>query len=145
MSQRNIGVWLIGALGSISTTVMMGALALRQGLISPAGMITCTEPFSKLDLAPVEAMEFGGCDVRTLSLQEVARQFAQETGSIDAAILNAVEADLGLIDQHICLGTSMNCGEAIGRLAGDADCCNTPAREEIERFVGYLNKFKAAK
>ncbi|MBI5248297.1 MAG: inositol-3-phosphate synthase [Desulfomonile tiedjei] len=145
MNDRKIGVWLIGALGSISTTVMLGALALRKNLIGPTGMVTATEPFSRLGLAPVEIMEFGGCDVRRESLRDAARQIARETGCIDPAILNQIEADLALIDRDISPGTSRNCGEAIGRLAGEADPRNRPLREEIARVIGLLNDFKAAK
>ncbi len=65
-----MGVWLIGALGSISTMVMLGAFALRKNLISPAGMITATHPFCELDLTPVETVEFGGCDVREGTLRK---------------------------------------------------------------------------
>ncbi|MFH0958080.1 MAG: myo-inositol-1-phosphate synthase, partial [Pseudomonadota bacterium] len=68
---KKIGVWLIGALGSISITVMTGALLLRKGLCDSTGMVTAGEPFHELGLVPVEAMEFGGCDIRQGKLGDV--------------------------------------------------------------------------
>ncbi|TML21393.1 MAG: myo-inositol-1-phosphate synthase, partial [Actinobacteria bacterium] len=34
------GVWLIGARGSVATTTIVGALALRAGLTEPHGCVT---------------------------------------------------------------------------------------------------------
>jgi myo-inositol-1-phosphate synthase len=145
MSHRKIGVWLIGALGSISTTVMLGAFALRKNLISSTGMITATHPFCGLDLTPVEAMEFGGCDVREGTVREAAYRNARETGSIDPDILRKVEEDLALVDPAICLGTSRNCGEAIASMSHDVNRCATSVREDLARVIACLLDFKAAK
>ncbi len=145
MSQRKVGVWLIGALGSISATVVLGALALRKGLIGSTGMITATKPFSELGLVPVEDIEFGGCDIRDQPLREAVRQIARDAGCIDPAILSEIETDLTLIETDISLGTSRNCGEAIGRLAEESHCYETSIRDEIGRVINLLNDFKASK
>lgn len=144
MSQRKIGVWLIGALGSIASAVVLGALALRKGLINSTGMITATEPFCQLSLARVEDLRFGGCDVRSGSLRDAAQQLARETGSIDPLVLTNCGTDLELIDKDICPGTPINCGEAIGRLAGEPSGCDASLREEIDRVIGCLNNFRTS-
>lgn len=145
MSDKKIGVWLIGALGSISTTAMLGAFALRKNLIKPTGMITAAQPFCELDLTPVEVLEFGGCDVREGTLREAAFRNARETGSIDADIVKKVEEDLALVEPSICPGTSRNCGEAIASMSHDVNRCAMSVREEIARVVAGLQEFKAAK
>jgi myo-inositol-1-phosphate synthase len=145
MGQRKIGVWLVGALGSISTTVVLGALALRKGLTSPTGMITATDPFCGLGLAPVETMEFGGCDIRDQPLTKAASQLISETRCIDPAILDGVRADLTQVDSCISVGTTINCGEAIGRLATGSQGCQQFVRDEIARLTRLLDEFKASK
>ena len=47
---KRIGAYLIGARGSIATTVAAGVLALGRGLTDPTGMITSTPVFDGLDL-----------------------------------------------------------------------------------------------
>lgn len=145
MSERTIGIWLIGALGSVSTTVIVGALALRKGLASSTGMITATGPFLDLGLTPVEAMEFGGCDVRSGSLREAAYQVAGETAVIDAGLLHAIEADLSDMEPNIRRGTATNCGEAIESLAAESCSAAPSIREEIARVRTMLEDFRAAK
>ncbi|MBI5569109.1 MAG: inositol-3-phosphate synthase [Desulfomonile tiedjei] len=144
MCERKIGVWLIGALGSISATVILGALALQKGLTDSTGMITAQEPFAGLGLAPVETMEFGGCDIRRGSLRESAHEIARETGCIDRGMLNELEPELARIERSICPGTVTNCGEAIDMLAGAPSPCRTSLREEIARATGFLEDFKAS-
>jgi myo-inositol-1-phosphate synthase len=144
MDRRRLGVWLIGALGSISAVVILGALALRKRLTHPTGMITAIEPFSNLGLAPLETLEFGGCDIRTGSLGQVVQMFTRETGCIDPAILNKVEPDLNMIGQDITLGTSRNCGEAV-ELLGNLGNCKLTLREDIQRVINLLHKFKSSR
>lgn len=143
MKQRTIGIWLIGALGSVSTTVILGALALRKGLTAPTGMITATEPFAHLGLTPVETMEFGGCDVRPGSLRESAYEIGRETAAIDHALLSAVDADLDRVAPNIRQGTVRNCGDAIEGLAARSSPCTTSIREEIAQARAFLGDFKA--
>ncbi len=64
MEKNKTGIYLIGALGSISITVVAGALALRKNLSPPTGMITSSEIFDGIDLAGVGDLVFGGCDIR---------------------------------------------------------------------------------
>lgn len=143
MNERKVGVWLIGALGSISTTVIVGALALQRGLAASTGMITATESFDTLDLVPVEALDFGGCDVRRESLCDVAWHIARETGALDREFLNRMESDLIRIEQNIHNGTTRNCGEAIEGLATRRPNRNHSLRSEISGIREQILLFKA--
>jgi len=145
MMERTVGIWLIGALGSVSTTVILGALALRKGLTAATGMVTATEAFSDRGLAHVEKMEFGGCDIRTGSLREAAQQFARETGCIDPGLLSSVESELARIEPNVVQGTATNCGDAIETLATAPSPCSVSIREEIARITACLDKFKTEK
>lgn len=145
MHSRSIGVWLIGALGSVATTVILGALALRHGLTDTVGMITATEPFHGLGLVPVEAMEFGGCDIRQGSLVHAAHQLAQDVGIRDLAAIKDIENDLALVEKDIRLGTAANCGEAINKLAVGTVRCGAAVREHIEDVAASIEAFRSSK
>jgi myo-inositol-1-phosphate synthase len=145
MNERKTGVWFIGAFGSISTTVLLGALALRKGLTADTGMLTATKPFSDLGLVPMEALEFGGCDVRRGSLTEAARQIARDAGGLDLTSLDHLDTDLAAVETNIREGTIINCGEAIGNLAPGRSSGRLSVREEIARVMAWLNDFKASK
>ncbi len=64
-SVNKTGVYLIGALGSIASTVVAGALALKKKLTPPTGMVTCSQIFDGVDLIEPADLVFGGCDIRT--------------------------------------------------------------------------------
>lgn len=145
MKEKKTGVWLIGALGSISTTVIVGALALGKGLSDSTGMITETEPFNGLGLIPLESLEFGGCDVRRGSLREAALDIAREVSGIDRTLLDDMEGDLARIDQQIHPGTVRNCGEAIGRMACGPQGCGKSLRSEIGQIMDQIERFKTAR
>jgi myo-inositol-1-phosphate synthase len=141
---KKIGVWLIGALGSISVTVILGSLLLKKGMSHSTGMVTETESFKRLDLVPFEAMEFGGCDIRSGKLYETANQIVQKTPGIDPALVRAVGAELAQIERNIRPGTSFNCGEAIGLLSAVSAESGKSLREEIDEVACQLNTFRCS-
>ena len=49
-----LGIWLIGARGSISTCVTYGLAGLRAGLLEPVGIATERDPFRQLGLCAFE-------------------------------------------------------------------------------------------
>jgi myo-inositol-1-phosphate synthase len=93
-----LGVWLIGARGAVATTTVVGALALKRGLIEPLGMSTAYPPLADLPLVPVESLRFGGHDVTTLSLVEAARRLRRDAGPLSSELLAAVESELALVE-----------------------------------------------
>lgn len=145
MREKKVGVWLVGALGSIATTVIFGALSLGRGLVEPTGMITATEAFDGLGLVPLDGLEFGGCDLRRGDLRDAARHVMRETGVLSPEILNELDELLTAIEQHIFMGTARNCGEAIERLAACPVSGGSTARQEIETVRMQFRDFKKKK
>lgn len=145
MSKRKTGVWLIGALGSISCTVIIGTLALRKGLIDPTGMVTATEPFRELDLIDPSELEFGGCDIRSEKPSAAVRQILAMSDVSDYSAIQQIEADFAKTLADIGRGTVTNCGEAIQCLAGDAAVGACSLGEEISRIREALRIFKQRK
>jgi myo-inositol-1-phosphate synthase len=148
MSEKKIGAWLIGALGSISTTVIIGAMSMRKGITTSTGMVTASDVFDGLGLTPVECIEFGGTDVRRGSLRDAAHHIAEDAGAIHPLIIDRVMDDLVEIDQNIRTGTARNCGEAIESLAASSALsteCRRSIRDEIEAVRESLRNFRRQK
>lgn len=62
MSDERVGVWLFGARGSVATTTIAGAAALRHGG-EPVGVVTELPDFAGAGLVPTDRLVFGGHDV----------------------------------------------------------------------------------
>ncbi len=143
MNQQRIGVWIIGALGSVSAAVILGAMALREGLTDAAGMITGTDAFADLGLVPWDAVEFGGCDIRQGSLRDNVQQLARDIGSVDPGLPPCIDDSLALTEQYIVRGSVRDCGDAILGLASGLKEYDKTLREEIADIMGHLARFKA--
>jgi myo-inositol-1-phosphate synthase len=145
-NEGKIGVWLIGALGSIATTVIIGALALRKGLTGPTGMLTETPPFDGVSLTAVENLEFGGCDVRREDFIQAAWHLSRATGAIAPQLIDSLQEELSAVAPYIVMGTACNCGEAIGQLAGgNATGKEQSLRDEIAGARACIQRFKEEK
>ncbi len=138
---KKYGVWLVGALGSVGVTVMTGGLALGRKLIAPDGMVTESKPFQGLDLVPLPALEFGGCDIRRSTILQEVRQMIGECRSIDHLLVDQVADQYELIDRRIKPGLTLNCGTAIANL----DEFQQPQKTllgEVEKIRKDISSFK---
>ncbi len=142
MKETKVGVWFIGALGSIATTVMVGALLLRQGKTPPVGLITAGEPFRELNLLPVESLTFGGCDIRAGRLEEAARHLLAEARAVDPACLEKLTPHLSAMNADVKMGTVINCGEAIQKMAGVPGAEGLSLMGQVEQVRSWLQDFK---
>lgn len=94
------GIWLVGARGSVATTTVVGAAALRAGLMPATGCVSALEPFRDLPLPGFEELVFGGHDVVTTPLAKRAGQLA-ETGVLPSGLPDLVAAELAAADAEI--------------------------------------------
>jgi myo-inositol-1-phosphate synthase len=94
------GVWLLGARGSVATTSMTGALALRSGLAGGTGCVTELPPLAVPQLPAVGDLIFGGHDPARRSLPAKAEELAA-AGVLPARLLPALQASLTAIDAEI--------------------------------------------
>ena len=67
------GLWLVGARGGISTTVIAGLAALQSVGKKPTGLVTETAIFDGCDLPALNDLVVGGHEIRNGSLLESAR------------------------------------------------------------------------
>ena len=140
--KRRVGACLIGALGSISVTAIVGALAIKKSLCDSAGMATFSGPFENLDLVSLEELEFFGFDIREEKLRSVADSLADQQNGLNPKILGSLETDLGMVESNIVPGFVMNCGEAINQLCSFDEDNNISLRQIIERIQLQIEKFR---
>jgi myo-inositol-1-phosphate synthase len=94
------GIWLIGARGSVATTAITGAAAIRGGFAEPNGCVSELEPFAGLGLPAFDELVFGGHDVAETPLTERAEQLVGN-GVLPTGLPALVRADLEAADAEI--------------------------------------------
>ena len=94
------GVWLVGARGSVATTSMVGALALRAGLAEPTGCVTEHPDLRGPALPSIADLVFGGHDIATTSLVKKAEALG-EAGIVPPRLVDAVAEELAKIEDNL--------------------------------------------
>ena len=143
MPRSHIGLWFIGAKGGVATTAMTGLIALRRGLIGPAGLVSALPLFERLELVDWRDIVIGGHDIRPGSLFEAAARMHTESRAIAPDILGKCKADLDRIEKNIRPGTIYNVGPTISELAeSDLRRRRESPRDAITRIREDLEAFR---
>jgi myo-inositol-1-phosphate synthase len=95
-----VGIWLAGARGSVATTTIVGALALRAGLTEPDGCVTAHPELSGAALPGFGDLVFGGHDIATLALAKKAELLAA-AGVLPASLLPALGDELAEVEREV--------------------------------------------
>ncbi len=138
-SANKTGVYIIGALGSISSMVVAGALALKKKLAPETGMVTSLEIFDGIDLVETAGLVFGGCDIRT---EANSRDIFEKMISVAPGILLEIKTELEEFHHNVDSGCARNCGEAIEKLAGPENARGKSLEEEIGEMRSRLQAFR---
>ena len=139
----NTGVFLIGALGHLATTMMIGAIALRDKAFPRTGMVTELPDFIELGLVEPGELVFGGWDIREGSLEKNGHRILQELGAWDRTGLEGIEKGLRAISDDIYAGLAVNGGKAIEALACLDDRGMPCSLEDyILNLQGHIASFK---
>jgi myo-inositol-1-phosphate synthase len=142
MPERRVGLWLIGALGGVGSTVALGLAALRRGLTDTTGLVTGQALFAGLDLDTPNQFVVGGHDIRRGSLAESVVTLSRRIGAFDRDVVDACMPDLEAWGENIRGGSTFNSGETIAALADrpDLPSAATP-RGVIERLQRDIGDF----
>jgi myo-inositol-1-phosphate synthase len=100
VSASRVGVWLIGARGSVATTVVAGGAAVSAGLHPPTGLVTETPVFAESGLPALATLVFGGHDTEDCPLPKRAEALAAG-GVLPHGLPAAVGAELTAADREI--------------------------------------------
>ncbi|MEV1249922.1 inositol-3-phosphate synthase [Nonomuraea sp. NPDC049750] len=127
-----LGVWLIGARGSVATTAIVGAAAIRAGAATPQGCVSESPGFPG-HLVPLTGLAFGGHDITETSLRKRAEQLGR-AGVISPDLPGLLASDLDAADAEIRPGyVPGDGGRAATRLIDDI--AGFRARHGLARVV----------
>lgn len=145
--QKKTGLWLLGARGSVASTVCIGLAALQkadnaENPALSAGLVSQLPEFQSLNLLDWVDVVVGGYEIRDVSLADEARQFASSSRSIDMVLLDQVSDSLKQMDQNILPGVLANSGERIDSLASKNYASTGNPIEQIERVRNDLTAFR---
>ncbi|HVQ95760.1 MAG TPA: inositol-3-phosphate synthase [Mycobacteriales bacterium] len=131
-----VGVWLIGARGSVATTAVFGAGALRAGLIPPVGCVGELPDIARAGLPGYADLVFGGHDVTDCPLEKRAEQLT-DGGVLPHGVLPSLRADLQAAEAEIRPGYDGGAerSQRAAAAALAADLVDFRARSEVDRVV----------
>ena len=91
---KRIGVWVVGACGSVSTCAIAGVEALKAGVTGRTGLVSELPEFAGLGLCGFDELVFGGHEVRATDLVKSAAEFAKHNNVLTHEILEAARPGL---------------------------------------------------
>lgn len=144
MTHPTTGIWFIGALGGIATTVSVGLASLKQKLSDEAGLVSALPRFQNLKLADWSAFTVGGHEIRETNYAAEARQLYEKSGVFDIDRLQKIQPALDEFNRNVRTGTLINVGRTIESLAGGSVLKTRGERPAaaIERISADLDEFR---
>ncbi len=130
--RERVGVWLVGARGSVATTTVAGRAALAAGLHPPTGLVTALPPFADCALPALDDLVFGGHDTAATPLPKRAEELVA-AGVLPHGLPAAVADDLAAADAEIRPGEPHPGEVPVDRLA--ADIASFTERNGLARTV----------
>jgi myo-inositol-1-phosphate synthase len=145
MQSRRVGLWLVGALGGVGTTVALGLAALKRGLAGSTGLTTALPGFDRLDLDPAAAFEVGGHDIRRGDFLQTVREFQQRSRIFPPELVEPCREELARWSANVRPGTIHNSGAAVCRLADLPEVARPEhPRAAVERIQQDLAAFRSS-
>lgn len=124
---ERVGIWLLGARGSVATTAALGLAAVAEGLAPMTGLVTETSAFSGVRLPALRDLVIGGADLSDESLRLRATRLA-EGGVVPYDLLAACAPALDAVEERLRPGVR------------DEDCLLDPSgavaavQRDLEQF-----------
>jgi myo-inositol-1-phosphate synthase len=143
MSQRRVGLWLIGAVRGVCSTAVLGLSALSRKLTDTTSLVTATPLLDGLDLDDFDQFVIGGHDIRKSNYVEAVRDLHQRSNVFNEALIQACKPDLDKWSANVRPGTVLGAGPTIAKLADmpEVQRVSTP-KEAIERVQADLKEFR---
>jgi myo-inositol-1-phosphate synthase len=140
---RKVGVWLIGARGSISTCLVYGLAGIREGMLEPTGVITQKDPFTRLRLVDLDALVLGGHDVCRRDLSHSAGELVK-SGILTSDLVTAASEFARDFETRIRPGSLDDADVGFADLDPRAARLSArPPREQIAAISSDIADFKA--
>ncbi len=104
---QRVGVWFVGARGSVATTATIGALAMAAGLASRTGLVSELPEVAVAGLPPLEGLVTGGHDILETPLVHRAQVLA-DSGVFPPSLVTALADELAAADSRIRLAPRLS-------------------------------------
>ena len=138
-----IGAWLIGAQGSLASTVVVGATAIARRLSTDGALVTALPDVAALPFVGVDKLVFGGWDIAPAGLVERAQTMAIDDRALAPALVTALESDLRAVEGRVRPGVLEGGGPATRALAARAFVPRTESlAAAVERLGDDLDRFR---
>ncbi len=132
---RKVGVWVVGACGSVSTCAITGVEAIKAGAIGTVGLVSELEQFRHLNLCRLDQLVFGGHEIRRADLVASAEEFGRVEGVITPAILEAARPGLARWSENLRPGVSLGGGPGLRSIAPEPTAMDRLPLPEIVRAI----------
>lgn len=143
MSNRRVGLWLIGACGGVGTTATLGLAALSRGLTDTTSLVTALPLFQGLDLDDFPAFVVGGHEIRQAGFRQTAAELHQRSNVFDEQLLAGCQEQLAAWEANIRPGILLGAGPTIAKLADRPDVPQArTARQAIDQIKVDLAAFR---
>lgn len=144
MTERRVGLWLIGAHGGVGTTVALGLAALKRRAMDSTSLVTALPLFDNLDLDQPAQFVLGGHDIRRTSYRQSVQELQHRSNIFEPAVVDACLADLDEWSGNVRPGTVINAGSTIERLADLPEVHRVDSLSAaLERIQTDLRDFRA--
>jgi len=139
-----IGVFFVGALGDVATTAAVGAAAISRGLASSTGLVTALADFQEAGLVSLDALRFGGVDVRPGDIASNARALAsRENGVLDPKLVEQVAPELVTASRRVARGFLLGASPQVTAMATpEARAERISGRQALAQARAAIAKFK---
>ena len=89
MSERRVGIWMVGAYGGVGSTTALGLAALARGLTPPTGLATALPEFAALPFDDATHFVVGGHDIRQTSFGRTVGELHSRSSVFADPLLSA--------------------------------------------------------
>jgi len=143
MTQRRVGLWMIGAFGGVGTTAALGLAALARGLTDTTSLVTALPLFDGLDLDEPAQFVVGGHDVRRTDFRQTVGQMQARSNVFAPALAEPCLEQLDEWSANVRPGTVLNSGDTIRKLADLPEVHQvSDLRAAFERIQTDLREFR---
>ncbi len=104
---KRTGLWIAGALGDIGTTLTVGALGIRKGLVGTTGLVCELPPLNQLDLIGFSELVIGGIDIVKGNAREAAEKVALRSRTFDGRLIDSIAEELDQVSGNIRVAPEM--------------------------------------
>ena len=145
MASPRIGIWFIGAFGSVASTAALGLAALQRGLAGCTGLVTALPEFAELPLPEAAEFTVGGHDIRAGRMEDALWELHARANVLRPELIKGCAETLAAWDRNVRPGTTYRCGAAIEALANRDDLKRSERPLDlVEQIAADIVAFRTA-